>query len=195
MARGLYVVDQLPPIDTATRTTYTTFTSFGDVYGAPQKIIPKSRLDVGLTMELEAFGEYSTSVTPTLSIGFYFNGAASTSATGPLTVPTTILAQTQLAAPGGSGAAAWFWHAHWMGVLRAAAGGATGGTWHGMGYADIGTSLGAAGVSWPMPITQALRTVTCDVTADRAVGVGWQYGTSSASNTVTVTEFFVKLMS
>src|SRR6266496_5201050 len=114
MARGLYVVDQIPPIDVVSRSAFTTFTTFQDVYGAPQKIIPKSRLDVGLTMELEAFGEYSTTGTPTLSIGFYFNGGASTAPTTPV-VPTTILAQTQLAAPGGTGAAAWFWHAHWMG--------------------------------------------------------------------------------
>ena len=35
-----------------------------------------------------------------------------------------------------------------------------------------------------MPITQALRTVTVDTTANRAIGVGAAWGTSSASNNI-----------
>ena len=91
MARGLYVVDQLPPIDTADRAAVNTFTTFQDIYGAPQKIIPKSRMDVGLSIDLEAWVDWSTTLTPTMSCGFWFNGAA-------LAAPTTILCQTQLAA-------------------------------------------------------------------------------------------------
>jgi hypothetical protein len=37
----------------------------------------------------------------------------------------------------------------------------------------------------PMPTTQALRTVTVDTTANRAIGVGAAWGTSSASNSIT----------
>jgi hypothetical protein len=192
MARGLYVVDQLPPIDVATRAAFTTFTTFADVYGAPQKILPKSRMDVGVSLDLEAWGEFSTTGTPTLSIGFWFNGGASTAPTT-LVAPTTILAQC-VATTTGSAAAAWPWHAHWMGVLQAVGAGATGGTWEGQGTVDLGTSLTAM-TGMPMPTTQALRTVTCDVTADRKIGVGAAWGTSSASNSITVRKFYAKIMS
>lgn len=186
MARGLYVVDQLPPIDVANRASVGTFTTFQDVYGAPQKILPKSRMDVGLTLDLEAWGEFSTTGTPTLSLGFWINGSA-------LAAPTTILAQSS-AITTGSAAAAWPWHLHWMGSLQAIGTGASGGQFEGMGTLDLGTSLTAM-TGFPIPITQALRTVTFDCTADRALGVGAAWGTSSASNTVVVRKFYAKVMS
>jgi len=190
MARGLYVVDQLPPIDVASRAAVNTFTTFQDVYGAPQKIIPKSRMDVGMTLDVEAFGQVSTTGSPTFSLGVWFNGGA-------LAAPTTILAQTQLAAYPVATVTGAYWHLHWMGVLRAIGTGAAGGTWHGHGYADIANTVTpfSTQVTWIMPTTLALRTVTCDVTADRAIGVGAAWGTSSASNTITVDELYVKAMS
>lgn len=190
MARGLYVVDQLPPIDVAARAAVNTFTAFQDVYGAPQKILPKARMDVGLTLELFAHGEYSTTGTPTASVGFWFDGAA-------LAVPTKILGQTQLAAPGGTTVTSGHWQAWWMGTLRAIGTGATGGTWKGRGMARLASSTTPfnTDVSWPVPTTLALATVTCDVSSDKAIGVGWQWGTSSASNTVTVDAFMAKVCS
>lgn len=184
MARGLYVIDQLPPIDVANRAAVNTFTTFQDVYGAPQKILPKARMDVGLTLELYAHGEYSTTGTPTASVGFWFNGSA-------LAAPTSILGQSQLAAPGGTTVTSAPWLVYWRGTLRAIGTGASGGTWVGMGWAKLGSSTTPFNtlVEWNIPTTLALRTVTCDVTADRAIGVGWQWGTSSASNTVTVQQF------
>lgn len=184
MARGLYVVDTLPPTYYAARAAVNTFTAFQDVCGAPQTILPKSRMEVGLLLELYAEGEYSTTVTPTASVGFWFNGAA-------LAAPTSILGQTQLAAPGGSTVTSGHWQAYWRGRLKAAATGASGGTWKGRGWARLASSTTPfnTDVNWPIPTTLALSTITCDVTADRAVGVGWQWGTSSASNTVTVDDF------
>src|SRR6266496_18410 len=187
MARGLYVVDQLPPIDLANRPTQSAFgTTFFDIYGAPQKIIPKSRLDAGLTLDLEAWGHYQCNTGVTLALGFWFNGAA-------LAAPTTTLALSSVITTGTT-PTLWPWHMHWMGTLTAIGTGASGGTWDGMGTLDFGTSLTAM-TSSPIPITDALRTVTCDVTTDRAVGVGATYGTSAAANQVTVKKFYVKLMS
>jgi hypothetical protein len=184
MARGLYVVDQLPPIDVAARAAVASFTAAQDIYGSPQKILPKMRMDVGLTLELYAHGEYSTTATPTASVGFWFNGAA-------LAVPTSILGQTQLAVPGGTTVTSAHWEAYWRGKLRAIGTGAAGGTWKGRGWAILGatTTPFITATPWFIPTTLALTTVTCDVTADRAVGVLWQWGASSASNTVTVDDF------
>jgi hypothetical protein len=196
MARGLYVVDQLPPIDTVSRAAFNTFTSFADIYGAPQKIIPKSRQDVGLTLELFAHGEFSLVTSATASVGFYFNGAASTAPTT-LVAPTSILGQTQLLTPGAATETSAPWMAYWWGVLTAVGAGASGGSWKGRGYALLGATATPflTATPWLIPTTQALTTVTCDVTADRAVGVGWQWGTSSASNTVKVDGFFAKVCS
>lgn len=186
MARGLYVVDQLPPIDVANRPAVASFTTFQDIYGAPQKIIPKIRMDVGLQLDLEAWGEYSSLTGAAFSLGFWFNGAA-------LAAPTTILAQTSVFTTGTT-PAAWMWHLHWMGSLQAIGTGASGGSWQGQGSCDLGSSLTAMSGS-PFPISSALRTVACDVSADRAIGVGASWGASSASNTVTVHKFFAKVMS
>jgi hypothetical protein len=184
MARGLYVVDQLPPLDVKARAAVASFTTFQDIYGAPQKILPKSRMEVGMTLELWADGEYSLVTSATASLGFWFNGAA-------LAAPTSILGQTQLLTPGAATETSAHWIAWWRGTLRTADTGATGGTWKGRGFALFGATATPflTATPWFIPTTLALTSVTCDVSADRAVGVGWQWGTSSASNTVTVDTF------
>jgi hypothetical protein len=190
-ARGLYVCDMLPPVYTVSRAAFNTFTSFADVCGAPQTMLPKSRMEVGLILELWAAGKYSSTGTPTASGGFYFNGGASTAATT-LVAPTTILGQSQLAATGGTTVTAGPFHAYLRAVLRANAAGASGGSWYvSAGFFKVASSTTPFNtlVEWNVPVTDALRTVTCDVTADRAVGFGWQWGTSSSSNAVTVDEF------
>ena len=53
----------------------------------------------------------------------------------------------------------------------------------GEGQLILGTSLTAVSLN-PIPITQSLRTVTVDTTANRAVGVGAAWGTSSSSNNI-----------
>lgn len=191
MARGLYVIDQLPPIDVASRAAVASFTTYQDVYGAPQKILPKSRMEVGLVIELFAGGTYGTTGTPTLSSGFWINGSA-------LTAPTTILGQSQLAAPGGTGVTAGYWNSYLRATLRAIGTGASGGSWRiSAGFFKVASSTSPFNTlaEWSVPVTDALRTVTFDCTADRAVGVGWQWNTSSASNTVTVDSFELRCAS
>lgn len=191
MARGLYVLDSLPPMEVASRPAVATFTAFQDIYGSPQKILPKSRMEPGLIIELYGSGTYGTTGTPTLSVGFWFNGSA-------LAAPTTILGQSQLAAAGGTGVAAGPWSSYLRAQLRAIGTGASGGSWRILdGWAKIASSVTPFNTKaeWNVPVTDALRTVTCDVTADRAVGPGWQWGTSSASNTVTVDAFELRCVS
>ena len=110
-----------------------------------------------MELYLYANGEFSTTGTPTLSLGFWFNGAA-------LAAPTSILAQSS-AITTGSGAAAWPWECWWRGRLRSI--GASG-SFKGTGSLILGTSLTAVSLV-PIPITQALRTVSVDTTANRAV--------------------------
>jgi hypothetical protein len=170
----LPIAGPLTPLHIADGAAFNTFTTFQDVSPVPQLVLPQQMMDAGLELYLYANGEFSTTGTPTLSIGFWFNGAAGAA-------PTSILAQTTTTTTG-SGAAAWPWEAWWRGRLRAIG---TSASFKGVGGINLGTSLTAYSLI-PMPTTQAARTVTVDTTANRAVGVGAAWGTSSASNSITV---------
>ncbi len=179
---SIKLVTPLTPLHVVDGAAFATFTAFQDISPSPQSLVPQQSLEVGLDVELEAWGQFSTTGTPTLSIGFWFNTAA------------TVLAQSS-AITTGTGAAAWPWHAVYSGRLRAVASGASGGSWQGQGLLDLGTALTTFATAVPIPVTLALRTVTCDVTAARAIGVGASWGTSSASNSITVNKFTCRLIS
>lgn len=169
----LPIVGPLTPLHVADGSAFNTFTTFQDVSPVPQLVIPQQMMDVGMELYLYAHGEFSTTGTPTLSIGFWFNGSAGAA-------PTSILAQSA-AITTGTAAAAWPWEAWWRGRLRSI--GSTG-SFKGEGSLILGTSLTAVSLN-PIPITQALRTVTVDTTQNRAIGAGAAWGTSSASNSIT----------
>lgn len=168
----LPIAGPLTPLHVADGASFNTFTTFQDVSPVPQLVIPQQQMDAGMELYLYACGEFSTTGTPTLSIGFWFNGAAGAA-------PTSVLAQSA-AITTGSGAAAWPWEAWWRGRLRSIGSSAS---FKGEGQLILGTSLTAVSLN-PMPTTQAARTVTVDTTAARAVGVGAAWGTSSASNNI-----------
>jgi hypothetical protein len=174
MARALLVAPKTP-LHIADGAAFSTFTTFQDVSPVPQIVFAQQDLEAGLDLRLEAHGEFSTTGTPTLSLGFWFNGAAGAA-------PTSILAQSS-AITTASGAASFPWILRWRGRLRAL--GSTGSV-QGAGELLLGTSLTAFATPVPIPITKALRTITVDTSASRALGVGAAYGTSSASNIVQV---------
>jgi hypothetical protein len=169
----LPIAGPLTPLHVADGQAFNTFTTFQDVSPSPQLVIPQQMMDAGMELYLYASGEFSTTGTPTLSVGFWFNGAAGAA-------PTSILAQSA-AVTTGSGAAAWPWEAWWRGRLRSLGSAAV---FKGQGTLLLGTSLTASSLN-PIPTTQAARSVTVDTTANRAVGVGAAWGTSSASNSIT----------
>jgi hypothetical protein len=170
------------PIHIVDGAAFNTFTAFQDISPAPAIVIPQQTLEQGLELFLFACGEFSNTGTPTLALGFWFNTAA------------TILAQNALTATV-TAAASWPWQMEWRGRLRLVGPGASGGTWNGQGEVKVGGSLTAwqSGFPAPIPTTLALRTVTCDVTAARAVGVGAAWGTSAAANSIKVNQFSVQL--
>jgi len=157
---------------TAAGTAFGTFTTFQDVSPQPLPLIMGSQLRMGTIIECEAEGEFSTTGTPTLSIGFYYGTAA------------TVLAASA-AITTASGAAAFPWHLKYRGKVI---GQGASGSILGMGILDLGTSLTAFSNN-ACPTTAAARTVTIDTTTNKAIGVGAAWGTSSASNTIKVNNF------
>lgn len=138
-------------------------------------VLAASELQVGSVIELEAFGVASNTGTPTLLLGFYYGGVAGTALAATSAVTTTT-AMTN-----------WAWRLKWTGTVRSV--GSTG-TIMGFGSVDIPTSLTAI-TTRRIPET-ALATVTIDTTTAKALTVGAQWGTSSASNTLTCHGFTVR---
>jgi len=179
---SIKILQPLTPIHPVDGAAFASFTTFQDISPAPALVIPQQDLEVGLEISIEAWGEFSNTGTPTLQIGFWFNTAATVLAANAATATVT-------------GATSWPWWARYRGRLRAINSGASGGSWNGMGEVAVGGSLTAwqSGFPAPIPTTLAARTVTCDVTAARAVGVGAAWGASSASNTIKVNGLSVVL--
>lgn len=176
-----YVANPVGPFPTAAGASFGTFTAKQDVSPQPLPVVQAGQLRPGSKLWIKAVGEFSTTGTPTLALGFYIGtaGAAITTDIALSSVITT-----------GSGAAAWSWDLEWTGVCTAVG---TAGTVVGSGILQLGTSLTAIAAS-PIPITQALRTVTWDTTIARAIGVSATWGTSSASNTVKTNALSVMLL-
>lgn len=168
-----YLVTPLSPFPAAVGAAANTFTTRLDISPAPLPVMPALTPRVGTKLWLKANGEFSTTGTPTLVLGFFIGSIAS-----PSTITTDIALSSVITT--GSGAAAWPWEMEWLGMFTAIN---SSGSVTGSGELKLGTSL-TAWTSTPIPITQALRTFTWDTTAAKAVGVSATWGTSSASNSI-----------
>ncbi|SRR6266566_6647202 len=153
-----------------------------DVSPAPQLIIPAGFFYAGQALRLTACGVFSTTGAPTLLTGFY---------TGPSTGAG--VAGVALAASGavatGSGVTNVPWRMEATCTVRTIG---TAGTVITQGVQYIGTSVSAWG-NTPLPII-ALATVSFDMTVSRVITVGAQWGTSSASNTLTCHQFLIEAL-
>lgn len=138
-------------------------------------IIPANFLDVGSTIRVTAAGTFSNTATPTLLLGVYYGAVAGTAlaATGAVTTTT--------------GATNWPFRLEYTGTVQVRG---SSGKITGSGVLYLATSLTAYSVI-PIPAT-AIAQVTIDTTTAKAVTLGAQWGTSSASNTLTVTSFLVE---
>jgi hypothetical protein len=168
----LYLDSPLPPFHSADGTALNTSIALTDISPAPQ-VVPSAAvmLEVGMEFEAYAYGEFSTTATPTLLLGFYWGGVAGVALAASTAITT------------GTTAAAWPWRLFYRGRVRSLG---TSGSIKGVGQLDLGTSLTALSTTW-IPTTAAARTVTIDTTpaSAKALTVGAQWGTSSASNTIT----------
>lgn len=175
-----------PSFPIAIGPAYNTFTARQDVSprGAGIGELPVVQggvLGYGSKIKVEAEGEFSTTGTPTLSIGCYIGTAAG--------AITTVLAENTAVATG-SAAASWPWRLEWRGIVVSTG---TAGSVVGMGVLELGTSLTAA-TTLQIPATLALRTIVWDTTIARAIGVCATWGTSSASNSIKTYNMSVLLL-
>lgn len=174
---GIYLTTPVgPSFPVAIGAAFATFTARQDV--SPRgagigelPVIQGGVLGMGTKIKIEAEGEFSTTGTPTLSIGCYIGTIAG--------AITTVIAEYTAAATG-SGAAAWPWRLEWRGMVVNTG---TSGSVVGCGEVQLGTSLTAM-ASIAIPSTAALRTIVWDTTIARAVGICATWGTSSASNSI-----------
>lgn len=173
-----YWVTPVPPFHNTDGAAYATSVALTDVSPTPPIVLPANLLEIGSEIEIEASGQFSTTGTPTLLLGVYYGGIAGVALAASSAITT------------GSAAAAWPWQLRYRGIVRTIG---TAGTINGQGRLYLGTSLTAFTVR-PIPETLAARTVTIDTTTAKSVTVGAQWGTSSASNTLTVNDISVKLV-
>lgn len=174
-----YWVAPLPPLHVASGTALATSVTLTDISPTPNIVLPANMLEAGSEIEIRAMGEFSTTGTPTLLLGLYFGGVAGIALAASAAIVTA------------SGAAAFPWQLDYRGVVRSIG---SAGSINGQGRLFLGTTL-AVGSTNMLPITQALRTVAIDTTSAKAITVGAQWGTSSASNTITCNDISVKLVS
>lgn len=127
-------------------------------------------------LTLTAFGTFSTTGTPTLTIASYWGGATS----------GTLLGQS-VATATASGAATFPWRLTLDIMCRS---GGTSGTAVTSGELFLGTSL-SAGTKLPVP-SVAIAPITIDTTTAKNLTVAAQWGTNSASNTITCHGFGIE---
>lgn len=175
----LYLRSPLPPFHSADGAALASSVTLTDISPTPQ-IVPAAftMLEVGMEIEINAYGEFSTTATPTLLMGLYWGGVAGTA----LAASTAVTMGT---------ATAWPWQLYYRGRVRAVG---TSGSLKGEGWWNFGSALTAA-TQRQIPEVAASRTVTIDTTGAgaKALTVGAQWGTSSASNTITCYDLSVDI--
>jgi hypothetical protein len=169
-------VAPLDPQYIASGTALASSTTLTDVSPAPNKLIPANFLLPGMRIKVRAACTFSNTSTPTLLTGVYYGGVAGTALAATSAITTT------------TGATNWPINIWYEGTVRTI--GATG-TIMGYGFIDLATSL-TAFTHRPIPET-ALATVAIDTTTSKAITLGAQWGTNSASNTLTCVDFTVEI--
>src|SRR5690242_14752783 len=172
-----YWVAPIPPFHVADGTALANSTTLTDISPTPPVVIPANMLEIGSEIELRGHGQFSTTATPTLLVGFYY-GAVAGAALAASAATTT------------GTATAWPWMLEYRGVVRAVG---TSGSIQGEGRFYLGTSLTVFSVN-AMPATAAARTVTIDTTTAKSITIGAQWSAASASNTITCNDISVKLV-
>jgi hypothetical protein len=163
-----------PIADGAALASSTTLT---DISPTPALVVPANFLTPGTVLRVKARGRFSTTSTPTLLLGVYVGAVAGTAIATTGAITTT------------SGVTNVPWELEADVICRTV--GASG-TVLGMGFVrGISGTVGVSSV--PLPAS-APATVTWDTTAAKSLTIGAQWGTSSASNTITCHQFIVEVI-
>ena len=171
----IYLCEPVGPFAQAASAAFNTFTTKQNVTTLGNvPVLPAGKLRAGSKLHLRAAGNFSTTGTPTLSLGFWL-GTRALAMTLDIAISSAITT--------GSAAAAWPWIMEWDGICTKAD---VSGTLLGQGKLYLGTALTTFAAPVPIPITQALRTIAIDTTIERAIGVSAAFSASSASNQVQV---------
>jgi hypothetical protein len=170
------VIGQVPGIGAGT--ALASSTTLTDISPAPQVVLPANYLYQGQRLRMKAYGIYSSTGTPTLTLGGYYGGVAG--------VALAVTAANAVA----SGAASYPWQLDLDLFVRSI--GSSGTIWCN-GWAKVGSSLTAL-TEYALPSSQT-QPVTVNTTTANALTVGALWGTSSASNTVTCEDLYVEALS
>lgn len=174
-----YWVSPLPPFHTADGTAYHTSTTLTDVGPTPQVQLPGGILEIGSRLEFYAFGRYSTTGTPTLTLGIYTGTIGQAIGSGVALCTSAALTTV-------SGAANRSWRIEGHAQVRTA--GTSGSV---LAFGEL-SNITTGGTDM-MPAS-APAAATVDTTVNRYIAVGATWGTSSASNTLTVHYFGCRLV-
>lgn len=177
-----YYAEPVTPFPRAASAAFNTFTTKQNVVSVGNvPVIPAGKLKAQTKLDISARGNFSTTATPTLGLGFWI-GTRALSMTIDLAISSLITTGT---------ATLWPWIMNWSGFCTAD--GVTG-SLLGQGELLLGTALTTFAASVPIPITAALRTVAIDTTIERAIGVSAAYSASSASNAIVVDDLRVLIL-
>jgi hypothetical protein len=170
----IYLAEPVGPFPTAASASFASFTTKQNVTTLGNvPVIQAGKLRASSKLIVRAVGNFNTTATPTLSLGFWI-GTRALSMTIDLAISSLITTGT---------ATLWPWMMEWEGFCTKAD---VSGSLLGQGRLYLGTALTTFATPVPIPITAALRTVAIDTTIERAVGVSAAYSASSASNAVVV---------
>lgn len=148
---------------------YNTSTSATDVSPAPQYMSQTyGAMYVGQRWRFIGYATASNTSTPTLNLGVYYGGVAGTAlcTSGAITTTTAM--------------SGWWWKIEVYTEIRTLG---SSGTAYSMGWIDIPTSATAV---TRQQMSSTAQTATVNTTTNSALTFGATWGTSSASNTLTV---------
>lgn len=181
----------LQPQQSGAGTAVTAAALTSGLIGTDMPILPGGIYQPGARLVLRCHGEVtSTSSTPTVIVGFYFNPVGTAIAAG-----NTIAISAAL--PISASATAWPFTMLYNGTFRTLATGVTAnGVLHGSGevFSWINTGLSGDGTINPIPVTAALRTVSnFNTQIANQIDVGITLSATTGTPSVTITDMWAEL--
>lgn len=186
----VYRYPQLP-LQSGAGTAVTAAALTSGLVGMPYPQLPPVEV-AGSRLIIEANGELtSTSATPTVILGFYMT--ASGGGLGQA-IGSKIVLAASAALPISATATAWPFQMYYSGTIRTLLPGT--GVIHGQGYVTSWFNIGLSGdgTTNPIPITQALRTVsTLNTSQTNEIDLGITLSSTTGTPSVTITDMWVEL--